>query len=170
MTAGVGREGSPALPLDIAQPYRKCLPIHSQVWQPAAYTLDLAGAGVIGACSRASPGNWDLACPRDTCRRPAAGRSGIGCGCLGAPWQAGLRCPGRRAGCIRPGRGTSDNAAQCDRDTHAPHLAQRLAARPRYCRRIRPTRLARRVGSSDPASRAPGCRSGWYRPRCERRG
>jgi hypothetical protein len=27
-----------------------------------------------------------------------------------------------------PGRGTSDNAAQCARDTHAPHLAQRLAA------------------------------------------
>ena len=76
---------TPAVPDLLLSPpdqrHLRCCPVHSQVLQAVADTRDLAGAGVIGACSHASPGNRDRTCPARNLALPATlvvGRCDIG--------------------------------------------------------------------------------------------
>jgi hypothetical protein len=110
MCAGNGRCGHsgllPALPPGYPQRAGRICPVHSRVLQAAAYTRDLAGAGVIGACSHASPGNRDRTSPARhlaLSRHPAAGRCGTG---PGASAVSGQRCGCMRVPCVgaEPGK------------------------------------------------------------------
>jgi hypothetical protein len=117
----------------------RIFPVHSRVLCTAAYTLDLAGAGVIGACSRASLGDRDPRTPgRAPCPllppAPVDGTAAVAQR-TAAGWGEVPRPSERDAS--SPGRGTSDRSLpNVVPDTYVPRVTQRLAASPGSCRRF----------------------------------